>query len=178
MLPRKQYNLSPSPESFSPLLQNALSLPLRIATKPSLTTTETQSPLSKASNQILATGVRDKNNDIQSNTLPRYRKSRHYATTKPSDRFPPLNRINIRSLQSKSQSPSRNDSHHAGDLLGDIPVISPSPSAIKPPFVRGHRRGSSWIQVRTYIRIFRMANQIECLFYNSKSMRVLHRVMM
>ena len=149
MSTRKQYNPSPTPESFSPLLQNALNIPLRIAAKPPLAM---QSPLSKASNQMSVTV--SKSNDIQSHTLPRYSKPKPYATTKPSDRFPPLNRINIRSLRPKSQSPTRSNSQHAGDQLGDIPVISPSPSAIKPPFLRGHRRGSSWIQVH----VFKMTN--------------------
>ena len=112
-----------------------------IAAKPPL-----HSPLSKASNQIPAVvGDKKMDGDVQFNTLPRYSKPKTYAV-KSSERFPPLRRLNIRSLRPKSQSPTRSNSHHGDDKLSDIPVVSPSPSAMK-PFIRGHRRGSSWIQV-------------------------------
>ena len=74
------------------------------------------------------------------NTLPRCSRSH----VNDSDGFPPLGRINIRSLRPKSQSPTRGSEQ---DRVGDMPAVSPTPSAVKPAFVRGHRRDPSWRQV-------------------------------
>lgn len=144
-----------------------LNKPLRITTKPPLAV-ETHSPVSKASNQIVGSKT-----DVQFNTLPRYNKPKPYPT-KPFDRFPPLGRINIRTLRPKSQSPTRSNSHHGDDRLHDIPTISPSPSTIKPPFFRGHRRGSSWIQVSMFTSVIKSFNY----FTISKSLIVSHLIMM
>ena len=144
MLPRKQFDRSPSPEN-SPLVHTIQSLslngPLKLTTKPPLA--ESHSPVSKAPNQI-ATVIGSKS-DGQFNTLPRYSRPKTYS--KGSDKLPQLGRISIRTLRPKSQSPTRShsyegDRHGDSDKMYDMPAVSPQ--AVKP---RGHRREPSWIQV-------------------------------
>ena len=113
-------------------------------TKPPLV--ESHTPVSKASDHIAT--IAGGKTDGQFNTLPRCTKPK--TSVRDSNIFPQLSRINIRSLRLKSQSPTRSvsyqgDRHGDGDKMADSLVSSPPPSV--KPFVRGHRKQPSWIQV-------------------------------
>jgi len=125
----------------------SLNKPLKITTKPPLA--DSYSPLGKASNQLaVVVGKKKVESDGQFNTLPRYNKPKTQFHTTGSDGFPPLGRINIRSLRPKSQSPTAIDNRHGSvDIISSLPLVSPPPSVGKPSFVRGHRREPSWRQV-------------------------------